>query len=91
MPPFTQAFPVLTVSNLDAALGFYTERLGFQLDWRSGDHTAVVGNGVVSLFLKTKEADGLGPASVILNVENADAVFTAWTVAGVVMLDTIAT
>ncbi len=91
MHPFTHAFPVLAVSNLDTALAFYTERLGFQLDWRSGDHTAVVGNGVISVFLKTTDAGGLGPASVILNVEDADAVFSAWRDAVVSMLDTIAT
>ncbi len=91
MHPFTHAHPVLAVSNLDRALAFYTECLGFQLDWRSGDHTAVVGNGVISLFLKTKDSEGLGPSSVILNVENADSVFTAWTDAGVVVLGPIAT
>ncbi len=88
---FTHAFPELAVANLDEALAFYTQRLGFVMDWRMGDDIAVVGDGVVSLFLRSKANGALGPSGIILNVENADEVHEAWTAAGVTILDPIAT
>ncbi|MCG8547596.1 MAG: VOC family protein [Alphaproteobacteria bacterium] len=91
MISLTRAFPVLAVTDLDIALAFYTERLGFALDWREDRIIAAVGNGVVTLFLKSKEAGGLGPVSVIVNVEDADAVYAAWTAADVEITDPIAT
>ena len=91
MLPFTHAFPVVAVADLDAALDFYTKRLGFALDWRNGDHLAVIGNGVVSLFLRPFSAGGLGPAAIILNVDNADAVHDAWSAADVLIVNPIGT
>lgn len=91
MISLTRAFPLLAVADLDIALAFYTERLGFALDWREDRIIAAVGNGVVTLFLKSKDAGGLGPASVILNVEDADAVYAAWAAADVEITDPIAT
>ena len=87
----THAFPVLPVADLDTALEFYTGRLGFALDWRSADDLAVVGNGVVSLFLRKKSDDACGPSRVILNTDDADALFSAWTAAQVAIVDPIET
>ena len=91
MISLTRAFPVLAVADLDAALAFYTDRLGFAIDWRQDRIIAAVGNGVVTLFLRSKDTGGLGPASVILNVEDADAGYAAWTAADVEITDPIAT
>ena len=91
MAKFTHAFPELAVADLDHALAFYTGRLGLAVDWRAGDHMAVVGNGVISLFLRARANGALGPSSVILNVDDADAVYAAWTAAEVTILDPIAT
>ena len=87
----THAYPVLAVADLDAAIDFYTNRLGFALDWRQEQIIAAVGNGVVTVFLKSKDAGGLGPSTVILNVADADTVYAAWTAAEVDIIDPIAT
>lgn len=91
MISFTHAFPVLAVADLDAALAFYTERLGFAVDWRNLDDVAVVSSGAIALFLNSKDAGGLGPVGVVLNLEDADAAYAAWTAVGVDIVDPIAT
>ena len=44
------AMPILRVASLDAALAYYTDRLGFTLHWRSGE-VASVGRDRMSLML----------------------------------------
>lgn len=77
----THVFPIISVSNLNDGIAFYTNKLGFVLDWRSGSDICIVGNSMVSLFLEVDP--NFGPSSIILGVENADWVFQEWSDRGV--------
>ena len=76
MAGFTHSFPELGVSDLRKALDYYTGPIGFELDWQAGAHTASVSNGDISVFLRSIESGGLGPSRTILNIENADVVYS---------------
>ncbi|MEO0912717.1 MAG: VOC family protein [Pseudomonadota bacterium] len=86
----TRAYPVIPVSSLDAALAHYTEAMGFAFDWRDGDGFAAISSGPVSLFLQ-RAPNVAGSATVIVNVEDADATYAAWRAAQVRIVDPIET
>ena len=87
----THCFPEVGVSDLDKALEHYTARMGFVMHWRAGDEIAVVGDGTVSIFLRSSESGGIGPSRTILNVKDADSVYAAWKSAGVRIVEPIET
>ena len=72
---YSQIMPALRVTDLDAAVVFFTELLGFQLAWRTtgdcdsegalvpgGGETAMLQAGEVSLLLSTGEHLGGAPS-----------------------------
>lgn len=85
----THILPILGVGNLNHAIEFYTSKLGFALDWQSGDDVCVVGNGMVSIILEV-DSD-IGPASIALGVVSADLVLQEWVDRGVEIVTPIET
>jgi uncharacterized glyoxalase superfamily protein PhnB len=65
MPAFEQIVPVLKVVDLDKALAFYTEVLGFAVAWSApqdgGGDNAMLQGGSVSVLLSTAEQLGSQP------------------------------
>ncbi|MCP5075604.1 MAG: hypothetical protein GY947_20230 [Rhodobacteraceae bacterium] len=91
MHGITHCFPEVGIGDLGKALDYYTEVMGFELSWRAGDEIAVIRDGSVSMFLRSRKSGGLGPSRTILNVNNADRVFTTWQAVGVAIIEPIAT
>jgi catechol 2,3-dioxygenase-like lactoylglutathione lyase family enzyme len=52
-PHFTSVMPTLPVQELAAAATFYTETLGFEIDFENGSSFAIVSRGDVELGLAT--------------------------------------
>jgi catechol 2,3-dioxygenase-like lactoylglutathione lyase family enzyme len=79
--------PVLTVADVDAAIGFYTEKLGFKPGFTWGDPTAFAGVnlGGVQVFLKRGVPNPAG-IEVYFVVDDADALHEFQRANGVVTL-----
>ena len=77
-----QYHAILGVSDLGAAIDFYTTKLGFRLAFREGDRFAGVNLGSVQLFLEhgTPSPEGCG---VYFVVDDADALYRFHKAAGV--------
>lgn len=89
-PHYTHAFPVLAVSDLDAALHHYTSVLGFVMDWRDGNDFAQVSSGNVAIFLQ-HEVGPVAGGIVVLNVEDADEADRVLRERGAKIIDPLAT
>jgi predicted lactoylglutathione lyase len=83
---FPAAVPEVPVAELDAAAAYYTEKLGFTLDWRS-EHDGIAGisRGSCRIFLTDRgfrEAYGnAAPIVVWINLNNrseVDELYEAW-------------
>ena len=61
-------------SDMDAAVRFYTETLGFDLKLRDGDHWAAFDVGGTTLAVEGGAAGGQGGATVSLRCDDLDAV-----------------
>jgi catechol 2,3-dioxygenase-like lactoylglutathione lyase family enzyme len=83
--------PILDVRDVNAALRFYIERLGFQLDFRyeeDPDNYAGVRRGDVCLHMQWQHADNFdngvaGNLRVRIVVDDPDALFDEYSSAGV--------
>lgn len=64
----TRVIPQLRTTNLDAALDFYTETLGFALDFVHGDFYAAVRSGDFVIHLKL--ADTPDPSVAFVQAED---------------------
>lgn len=68
---------VFTVAEVPPSLRFFTDRLGFKIDFQMGDPPsyAIIERGAVSLHLMPKSQDprGLGTSSVYVFVAGVDA------------------
>ena len=75
-PRFEAITPRLPVSDIDRALAFYCERLGFQIGWQWGSPVthANVCRDSISLDLLAGPA-GRGPAMVYIQLRSVDAYF----------------
>jgi lactoylglutathione lyase len=62
------------VPDMDAAVRFYTEVLGFGLKFRDGEHWAAFDVGGATLAVEGGAPGGPGGATVSLRVEGLDAV-----------------
>ena len=60
-PDTTSATVRYQITNIDRAIGFYTERLGFALDMRAGDAFASVSRGALRLVLGGPGSSGSRP------------------------------
>jgi len=80
---------MLGTRDVDAAVRFYTERLGFALQSRFGDFAFVEANGtVLTLSADLSKARPLGPTAVeiVLATEHVRESYAALRAAGVVFL-----
>ena len=73
------AVPEVPVADLEAAVGYYYNKLGFTLDWsEDGIGLAGISRGAGRLFLANEEyradAGNFGPIVIWLNLESVDAV-----------------
>ncbi len=57
---FHPASPILRVSNLDASLKYYTERLEFKIDWNHEGYFASVSRGHANLMLSENDQSAFG-------------------------------
>ena len=73
------AVPEVPVADLDAAVSYYRNKLGFTLDWsEDGVGLAGISGGACRLFLANQEyrahPGNVGPIVIWLNLESIDAV-----------------
>ncbi len=59
MPRVTKVFPVFTVLNLEEAIAYYCDKLGFALEWEWGDPVQRAGVSLDDIEIQL-ECGGLG-------------------------------
>jgi catechol 2,3-dioxygenase-like lactoylglutathione lyase family enzyme len=77
-PQFEAVTPRLPVTDVDKALAFYTDQLGFQLGWKWGDpitHGNVCRDSI-SLDLISMPEQQRGPAMAYIQLSGVDAYFS---------------
>lgn len=76
-PIFEAVTPRLPVSNVDEALSFYCDQLGFEIGWRWGDPVthANVCRDSIALDLITSPAGHPGTAMAYIQLRGVDAYF----------------
>jgi lactoylglutathione lyase len=81
---FRDAFPIFHTADLDCAVAFYRDRLGFAEGYRLDDRFAVVGLGEFELGLTpVEELEPPGRAYIWLYCDDVDAEIEALRAAGV--------
>ena len=60
-PVFHSVMPSLPVADVDQAIAYYREVLGFSLDFRNGSNFAIVARDGVQLGLQAVHVSGLTP------------------------------
>ena len=78
---FEGAVPILRVQNLEASLDYYTNRLGFQLDWHESSVMASVSRDRASVMLCQGHQGNPG-TWVWFGVEDAGALFEEYKAKG---------
>jgi len=86
MPSFPSAVPELPVRDLDAALQYYANCLGFTIDWGGGEGgIAGISRGDCRIFLTSavfrEHAGNTSPIVIWLNLDSkeaVDALHEAW-------------
>jgi catechol 2,3-dioxygenase-like lactoylglutathione lyase family enzyme len=73
------AIPEIPVADLDAAIGYYRDKLGFTLDWsEDGIGLAGISSGACRLFLANEEyrayPGNVSPIVIWLNLDSIDSV-----------------
>ena len=82
--PFRDAFPIFHTANLERAVAFYRDRLGFDERYRLESAFAVVGLGELDLGLAAvEELEPPGRASLWLYCDDVDMEVEALRAAGV--------
>lgn len=61
--------------SLDAALAFYTERMGFSLEWRSGNMAAIRRNDVAFHLVVNDSREWADNSSYSIGVRGLDALY----------------
>ncbi len=86
-PRFTSAMPNLPVSDLDEAIGFYVDVLGFALSFRNGRGFAIVARDAVELGLAPAAFHGIpaGHGRAYLKLVGIDALHADFAAKGVPM------
>ncbi|MGH8018825.1 MAG: GNAT family N-acetyltransferase [Opitutaceae bacterium] len=82
---FASAIPELPVVDLDESLRFFRDVLGFREDWTWESECASVSRGCAIIRL-ARAAPPVPRASLVIPVENADALHAEWTVRGATVL-----
>jgi catechol 2,3-dioxygenase-like lactoylglutathione lyase family enzyme len=76
--------PILAVGDLEVAVAYYTEKLGFRKLWGHGDYFACVARGKTSLFLSVGD-QGQPGAWVWIGTDNVTALHEEFVAAGAVI------
>lgn len=92
--PFPEAVPEMPVTDLEGALEYYENRLGFSVDWgRDGGGIAGVSQGRCRLFLTDRafreHRGNSAPIVIWLNSsskDEVDALFDRWRASGATVL-----
>lgn len=87
---FTHCYPVLPVTNVTGTQKYYRDVLGFTIDWRDGESFGQVSNGDIAIFFQKVDTPTPGYV-IVLNTENADAVYEAFQQAKANIVDPIQT
>lgn len=84
-----RVFPVFAVRDLDEALKFYVERLGFVVAWKWGEpvHRAGVALGEIEIQLDSVSAGTSGSSVVYVHMDDVGAYYEACRARGVVFAD----
>ena len=73
MPHVTKLFPVFLVSDLDSAIDFYMEKLGFSLAWKWGTPTTRAGVSIGDIEIQLDSAGaGAPPGSSVVYCHMTD-------------------
>ena len=75
------ATPILRVNNLSASVAYYTEKLGFKIDWRYEDFYASVSRDKCVLFL-CEGGQGHAGTWIWTGVDDVELLFAEWTASG---------
>jgi catechol 2,3-dioxygenase-like lactoylglutathione lyase family enzyme len=75
-----QATPILRVKEFEASLAYYTEKLGFKVDWKTGNFGSVTRDRC-SLML-TEDAQGHSGTWVWIGAQDTELLFTEWSQSG---------
>jgi uncharacterized glyoxalase superfamily protein PhnB len=77
MPYLLTAVPILAVDELDEALAYYQDRLGFDLSWTWGDPPSVASltRDDVEINLARRGANGRGASAVYIRLTDVDAYY----------------
>ena len=84
-PLFRSVSPILSVSNVDAAISFYESVLGFRLGWKWGKPTSVGSvcrDGVELMLALSPEASAMVPARMYVVVSGLDQYYADVVAAG---------
>ena len=87
---FPSAVPEIPVADLHAALDYYSQKLGFTVDWGEEEHAiAGISRGACRLFVADSkfrsELGNVGPILIWLNVDSkaeVDELFAEWKASG---------
>ena len=84
-PLFRSVSPILSVSNVDAAIAFYEFVLGFRLGWKWGDPTsvgAVCRDGIELMLELSPEASAMVPARIYIVISGLEQYYAEVVAAG---------
>lgn len=88
MTRVTQVFPIFLVRNLDEALSYYSDKLGFSIAWKWGDPVSRAGVALDDIEIQLEGA-GLGappgPSVVYCHMTDVDAYFAACQARGAIV------
>lgn len=82
---FRSVSPILTVSNVDAAIAFYESVMGFQTGWKWGTPTTVASvcrDGVELMLESAQGAAGRVPSRIYIVLSGLDSYYAQLVAAG---------
>ena len=88
MPQATKVFPVFAVRDLDAAINYYKQKLGFTIDWMWGEPPSRAGVVLDDIEIQLDAAGAgapPGPSVVYCHMTGIDAYYAACQTSGAVI------
>jgi catechol 2,3-dioxygenase-like lactoylglutathione lyase family enzyme len=87
-PQFTSAMPSLPVAQMDDAIAYYTDNLGFSLVFRNGSTFAIVVRDSIELGLTTSAVSGISPGQgrCYLKLTGIETLYAGYVAKGVSIL-----
>ncbi len=84
MQALLKAAPTLASLDMDQTIQFYTEKLGFRLDWHDANYGIVVRDPIQIHFWKTDNAIFPQNTSCYIYVQGVDQLYTEFKAIGVI-------